>query len=189
MTSRQEIANRAAELLHSGCVIIDLETTGMSDDPDVQVIEVSIIDHTGRVLLDTLVKPQGFIPAGASRVNNIYDRDVADKPAWPEVYPQVAAALNGQIAVAYNHTFEEAVLRAVCRRHGLPALAPAEWWCAMRNYQNYTGALRYTRLTNACAAEGIHVENAHRALGDIRMTLALMQKMAGEAGPIQPSLF
>lgn len=189
MSDRKEIANQAAELLHDGCVIIDLETTGMSDDPDVQIIEVSIIDETGKVLLDTLVKPQGFIPAGASRVNNIYDKDVADKPTWPEVYPQVAEILNGRVVVAYNYTFEEGVLNTVCKRHDLPRLTPAEWWCPMRKYQTYIGATRYTKLVDACAAEGVKVENAHRALGDIIMTLELMKKMAQEAGPIQPSLF
>ncbi|GAB4569472.1 MAG: 3'-5' exonuclease [Anaerolineae bacterium] len=189
MTIRQEIANRVAQLLQDGCVIIDLETTGMSDDPDVQIIEVAIIDQQGNVLINTLVRPQGFIPAGASRVNNIYDADVADKPTWPEVYPQVAEILTNRVAVAYNSTFEEAVLNAVCRRHNLPPIRPREWWCPMRAYQAYTGATRYVRLTDACAAEGIRVQNAHRALGDIRMTLALMQKMAEGAGPIQPSLF
>jgi DNA polymerase-3 subunit epsilon len=189
MTIRKEIANRAAELLHDGCVIIDFETTGMSDDPDVQVIEVAIIDHTGQVLLDTLVQPQGFIPSAASRVNQIYDADVRGKPTWPDVYPQVTAILNGAVVVSYNYTFEEGVLKAVCRRHGLAPIQLAEWWCAMRNYQSFVGALRYIRLTDAVAAERIAVQNAHRALGDIRMTLDLMKKMAGEAGPIQPSLF
>lgn len=189
MNTRQEVANRSAELLHDGCVIIDLETTGMSDDPDVQIIEVSIIDHNGTVLLDTLVRPRGFIPAGASRVNQIYDKDVADKPTWPEVYPKVAEILNGRVVVAYNYTFEEAILNAASRQHSLPRIQPAEWWCPMRAYQTYTGTLRYTKLVDACRAEGVAVRNAHRALGDILMTRELMLKMAAEAGPIQPSLF
>ncbi len=189
MNTPQEVAARAAELLQAGCVLIDLETTGMADDPGVQVIEVAIINAAGTVLLNTLVRPQGRIPPGASRVNRIYDADVADKPPFPEVYPQIAELLNGRVAIAYNHEFEQGVLRHVCRRHMLPEPKPAEWWCAMRAYTIFIGALRYTRLGDACRREGIPVENAHRALDDVRLTLALVRKMAAAAAPTQPRLF
>ncbi len=187
--TRRAVADRASQLLHDGFVLIDLETTGLSDDPDVQVIEVAILDHTGVTLLDTLVKPQGRIPASASRVNNIFDDDVASAPTFPEIYEKVVGLLNDQTVVAYNYTFEEDILRAVCRRHNLPMLQPRGWWCPMRGYQTYIGADRYIRLTDAAAREGIKVVNAHRAIGDCIMTLDLMKKMADSAGPIQPSLF
>ncbi len=189
MNTSREVAARAAELLHAGCVLMDLETTGMADDPTVQVIEVAIVDAAGIVLLNTLVRPQGHIPAGASRVNHIYDADVADKPTFPEVYPQIAALLHGRVVIAYNHEFERGVLRHVCRRHTLAEPQPAEWWCAMRAYAIFSGAVRYARLGDACRREGIPVTNAHRALGDTLLTLALVRKMAAAAAPIQPLLF
>jgi len=188
MNTPQAVAARAAELLRAGCVLMDLETTGMADDPAVQVIEVAIIDAAGAVLLNTLVRPQGRIPPGASRVNRIYDADVAGKPPFPEVYPQIADLLNGRVVIAYNHEFERGVLRHVCRRHMLPEPKPAEWWCAMRAYATFTGALRYARLGDACRREGIPVANAHRALGDILLTLALVKKMAAAATPTRPTL-
>jgi DNA polymerase-3 subunit epsilon len=188
-TTRKAVAERAAQLLIDGFVLIDLETTGLSDDPDVAIIEITILDHTGKPLMDTLVNPGRRIPAGASRVNNIYDKDVADKATFPEIYAQVADLLNNKTIVAYNYSFEEDVLNAVCNRHGLPRIAPREWWCPMRAYSVYSGVRRYTKLVKAAQQEGIKVENAHRAIGDCIMTLELVKKMAEGAAPVQPSLF
>ncbi len=182
--TRRAVAERAARLLRDGFVLIDLETTGFPTDPGVQVIEVTVLDQTGVVLLDTLVRPQGHIPDGASRVNRIYDADVANSPAFPEVYPQLAGLLNDQIAVAYNYTFEQDVLSAVCRRYALAPFRPRGWWCPMRAYATFTGVQRYFKLTEAVFREKIPVTNAHRAIGDCRMTLALVRKMAEAAGPL-----
>ncbi len=178
-SSRQSVAERAAALLTEGFVLIDLETTGLDKDPNVEIIEVAILNHQGHALLDTLVKPQLPIPAGASRVNGIYDADVVDAPPFEDVYETIARHLNGQHVVAYNHTFERNILNAVCHRHDKPRFEPASWWCAMRGYAAYIRARRWQKLTQACAREKITVENQHRAIGDCRLTLALMYVMAG----------
>jgi hypothetical protein len=45
------------------------ETTGI--DGDAEVIEIAIIDIRGYVLLDTLIRPQGDIPAEATAIHGI----------------------------------------------------------------------------------------------------------------------
>jgi DNA polymerase-3 subunit epsilon len=127
--------------------------------------------------LNTLVKPRAPIPPEASRVNGIYDHDVADAPSFLEIYPRLLRHLAGQPVVAYNYTFERDILAICVGRFGL-RLAIKEWACAMRDYTKFTGAGRYSKLANACVQEGIIVTGAHRALADCLMTLELMRRMA-----------
>lgn len=165
-------------LFDDGFVIIDLETTGLTNDPKVDIVEVAVVSHQGEILLNTLLKPAYPIPPIASRIHGIYDKDVAESPSFIDIYPQLTALLNEQTVVAYNHNFEEDILRAVCRRNKQPMMTPATWYCAMRAYSAYKGTARYQKLTAACQREGIPLGNAHRALGDCLMTLGLLKKMA-----------
>jgi DNA polymerase-3 subunit epsilon len=181
--SRQAVAAQAAQLLQDGFVLIDLETTGLDRDPNVEIVDVAIINQRGEVLLNTLVRPQGRIPPEASRINGIFDENVADAPPFAQVYDDIARHLNGQMVVAYNYTFERNILNTVCHRHSMPRFTPKEWWCAMRSYQSFTWSVRYIPLTKACTRERIRIENAHRALGDCRLTLALVHLMAAAARP------
>lgn len=178
MSSRMDVSQRARHLLENGCVIIDLETTGLPG-PTVDIIEVAIIDPHGEVLMDTLVKPRGPIPPDASAVNGITDADVADAPEFLDIYPKLLRHLAGQPVVAYNFTFERDILDIVTGRFGLKLMVK-EWACAMRDYMAYSGSGRYNKLTNVCEREGIAVVNAHRALGDCVMTLELLRKMAAD---------
>ncbi len=171
------IKREMAALFERGFVVIDFETTGFVS-PTVEIIEVAIMDHHGAVLLDTLVKPTQHIPSGASRVNGIYDHDVQGAPGFLAVYPKLLRHLSGQPVVAYNYTFERGILGSVTGRYGL-SIRVDPWVCAMRKYAALKGYGRFAKLTTAAAAEGITVADAHRALGDVRMTLALMQRMAG----------
>lgn len=175
------IARQAAALLESGCAVIDLETTGLSDDPRVAVVEIAVIDQDGVVLMNTLVDPRCRIPAAASAVHGITNQDVKDAPPFEEVYPQLAACLAGRPTIAYNVDFERAILDAVCQRLTLPVPAPPAWHCAMRLYAAYRRRKRYYRLGAACQLERITVRNAHRALGDCSLTLALLRAMASAA--------
>ncbi|MBN1679671.1 MAG: 3'-5' exonuclease [Anaerolineae bacterium] len=180
---RQNAVQHAAALLKVGCVILDLETTGLSDDPTVDVVEIAALDHTGRVLINTRVQPERPIPPEATAVHGITDADVADAPRFEAVDAQLAGVVNGVVVVAYNAPFERAVLDTVCVRLGLPPLAPDVWHCAMQAYADFRRSRRWFKLTAACRAEGITVEYAHSAIGDCRLTLALLQIMAAAANP------
>lgn len=172
-----QMAKRVSDLLETGFVVIDFETTGFPSDPNVAIIEVAVINHRGETLINTLVNPEAHIPSGASRVNGIYDADVRHAPTFAQIYGQLADALDGKHAIAYNHSFEKSMLAVCCTRHNL-AIPSTEWMCAMRGYASYRGLRRQTKLTSACMAEGITIQDAHRALGDCKMTLALMYTMA-----------
>jgi DNA polymerase III subunit epsilon len=175
---QKQIAQQTAELFQSGFIVIDLETTGFPNTPNVEIVEIAALNNRGETLLDTLIKPRWRIPAGASQVHGIYDHHVVDAPPFDDMYVKLTTILSAQTAVAYNSPFEEGIIASVCRSYGLPAPRPAKWHCSMRAYQKYCGSHSFLKLAVACMREEVEVANAHRAMGDCLMTLALMQRMA-----------
>jgi DNA polymerase-3 subunit epsilon len=176
-----QIAEFAKTLFESGFVVLDLETTSLAKDPQVSIVEIGILSHQGEVLLDTRVKPTRSIEPGAMAVHGITDADVKDAPPFDKVYPLLAERLKDQTVVVYNVEFDREVLSKVCRRAKLALPTVAEWYCAMRNYADLRGSGNWFKLETACRHEHIPVQGAHSALGDCRLTLALMGKMAEKA--------
>lgn len=75
MTPRQQ----AREWLRN-CVILDVETTGL--DKYAEIVEISIIDEQGHILLNTLVKPLEPIPDDVIAIHGITNEMVASAPSW-----------------------------------------------------------------------------------------------------------
>ena len=176
----------AANLLQAGFMVWDTETTGIG--ADAKICSIGIVDHLGAVVLDTLVNPGVHIPQEATRVHGITDQDVAQAPTFKQLYVHVYRALHNQTWVIYNAQYDTARLAYECQRIGvrppLPYPAPQ---CAMLNYADYRGERdhrgrgnKWHKLTEAVRQQGIEVVDAHNATGDALMTLALVQKMAGE---------
>jgi len=85
-------------------LILDTETTGMSG---AEVIEVSVINTKGDVLLDTLVKPQATtMNPYAYRVHNISMDMLKDAPSWPEVMPELSKVASQGTILAWNAPFD-----------------------------------------------------------------------------------
>ena len=179
MVGNPAVSLKIEKLFEDGFVVIDLETTDFSSNPTVEVVDVCVLDHQGKTLMETLVKSEHGISPGAFRVHGISEEDVEDAPLFQDIYPQLAGVLKDQTLFAYNYTFEQDILNSIIRRLKLAQLEPKAWHCAMRDYSAYTGRRKYAKLTNACRQEGVRIINAHRAIGDCLMTLALLKKMAG----------
>lgn len=196
---QQEVIETASGWLSPDAIVFDVEGTGLEDDAE--IIEITIIDMRGNVLLDTLVKPTKPIPTATSEFNGITNEMVAGAPAWPEIHDQVMAILKGRIALAYSFGYDLRMLRSMAKQYGCPF--PEETMasehiimleggtvlqCVMRSYavlwqeptskNNNTGGYRWKKLTDACRAQGIEVSGAHRAKADCDMTLALIKAMA-----------
>ena len=55
---------QAGRVLERELVVFDTETTGL--DGGAEIVETSCVNRRGEVLLDTLVRPAGPIPAASS---------------------------------------------------------------------------------------------------------------------------
>jgi DNA polymerase III subunit epsilon len=180
---KRSAANQARLWLEHGAVIVDFETTGIRQ---AEIIQIGAISIDGEVLMDTFVRPTGRISPGATQIHGINDAMVADAPIFTEIQATLRDILKGYVAaVAYNSDYEMGVLKAECRRHHLTPIRPKRWDCAMITYADYWGVWNATRrsfvwqkLVNACRQQGIPTDGAHSAIGDCRMTLALLRVMA-----------
>lgn len=183
---RREAAQWARDMLGRRFLVLDTETTGLSASDE--IVQIAILDQDGRALLNQLVKPTIAIPAAASRIHGITDRQVADAPAFKAIYIRLSTALAGQDVIAYNMEFDWRLLQQTAARYGLPDARIGKRHCAMIQYARFKGLrakngrhYRSHKLVAALAQEGLRPEQAHDALDDARMTLALVRKMAASA--------
>jgi DNA polymerase-3 subunit epsilon len=167
-------------------VVLDTETTGLDNG---EICQIAVIDARGVVLLDTLVKPVGRIPADATRIHGITDSHVANAPSWAEVSAQLEKLLTGRDVVIYNATYDRKMMHKSAEAAKLPKTdwkQLARFWCAMEafaevygDWNDYRGNYRWQKLTTAASYYHVPTNNAHSALGDCKMTLAVCRHMAG----------
>lgn len=175
------------DLIKSGdYLVLDTETTGLHDG---EIVQIAVINSCGDTLLDTYVKPVQPIPPDAIAIHGITDSMVASAPAWPAIVPTLVSLLTARHVVVYNAVYDRKMMHKTAERHGMEKIDWKElstFWCAMEAYAEHWGewnsyhqSYRWQSLTNACRQQKLEVSNAHTALGDCLMTLAVVRKMAG----------
>ena len=75
--------------------VVDLETTGLPDDPDSEILEFGVVLlDPGRVAtFQSLVRPGRPLPLLIQRLTGLCDEDVADAPTLREVSPRLAGTV------------------------------------------------------------------------------------------------
>ena len=179
---RREAQQWAQSLMNRRFYVLDTETTGLGKHDE--IVQIGIVDKKGDMAMDELIKPTISIPPGASKVHGIYDRHVENAPYFKDIYAELSKLLAGQLVIAYNMKFDRRMIQQSGANYRLPEI-PMNWGCVMIQYAQYRGQRRkgwrgykWHRLGNAVDQEGLKVKDAHSALGDALMTLALIQKMA-----------
>ncbi len=157
--------------------MVDLETTGLSNDPEAEILEFgAVLLEPGAGTLTTLerlVRPGGPLPRAVQRLTGLGEDDVADAPRIEELAKPIAAALEGRTVIAHNAEFE---------RHFLARfIAPG------------LGGLRYLDTQDLLAIthpdapdlrlesfvrEMLGSEERHRALSDAVDTLGVLSTAA-----------
>jgi DNA polymerase-3 subunit epsilon len=172
--------------------VIDFETTGRHADQD-RIVEIGIVCFAGGEVTNRhglLVNPGMHIADEASAVHGITDADVADKPTFAEVLPQVLEALRGHLPVAYNAEFDRKFLHAEFERAGGTAAAGTDLPPALQKDVVWIDPLVWAReilqelksraLGEVCSHLGIALENAHRATDDSEATGQVLLELAGQ---------
>lgn len=152
---------------------LDTETTGL--DPRVEgVVELTVLDETGTIVIDTLMNPGKHIPAAATDVHGITNAMVRGKPTLAEVWPLLEPLFSGQRVVAYNAAYD--------RKFFPKDLNGSDVVCCMHRFtRQYRRRIpqsdrQYRTVNLARASEFVgHVweGNAHRALADTQACLSV----------------
>lgn len=189
MTPQQQ----AQQCLNRNCLVLDTETTGLDDKAE--IIEIAVIDATGKVLLNTLVKPSKPIPPEATAIHGITDEMVKDAPTWPEVSPQLCSLISGKTIAIYNAEYDIRLLEQTDRIWKVtPKISVMpQIVCAMHEYAEFygqkseRGGFKWQKLTSAAEQQGVIIEGTpHRALSDCLTTLGVIKAMAGSGSRYAP---
>lgn len=168
------IVTMATELLASDFVIIDTETTGLAHP---EIIQISIIDSDGNVLVNTLVNPVREIEQGAIDIHGITAETVKDAPTYGDIYGDIISAIGRRTVAIYNAAFDLNAMVISKREYHLPSMSISKVVCVMEMYSqfvgdwnSYYGNYRWQKLPGG----------DHTALGDCLATLALIHDMANK---------
>jgi DNA polymerase III epsilon subunit family exonuclease len=155
--------------------VIDLEATGGKPGTE-RIIEVAIFMFDGRRIVDqfiTLVKPDVPIPPFVQKLTGIREHDVRTAPQFHEVAKRIVQMTEGAVFVAHNAPFDYRILREEFARLGfdyqrvvLDTIPLAE---------RFLPGMPAYGLSTLCAELNISHTRKHRADGDARATVQLLQ--------------
>jgi exodeoxyribonuclease X len=162
--------------------VIDIETTGLNFQKD-RICEIAFVVTTKDEVIctaETFVNPGIPIPALASSIHHIVDKDVTDAPFD---FPYGITLPHRDCYVAHNAAFDSTFL---------PKLKPKPWLCTMRmakrvlpKMEKYTNQFLRYHL-------GLEIELPggalpHRALPDALVTAALLRHLLANLPEEVPS--
>jgi len=165
--------------LKGNIVVFDLETTGINitEDKIIEIGAVKLIDGVIKEKFQTFVNPGKniHIPEEASKVNNIFDEDVANAPPLSDVIPDFFKFCYGCTLVAHNATFDVGMITYYARQFSY-------------NFDNNViDTLKLARevlhKTTGVSLDvlrkkfNIDSGNAHRALNDAVATAMLLKEL------------
>lgn len=140
-------------------LFLDTETTGLSASAGDRIVELAIVDESGRTMIDTLVDPRRPIPGSATQIHGITDRMVRGSPTLDQLMPDIRRLVRGNHVVIYNAAYDAPFFP---ERLGFAAQIS----CAMRRYAEMKSG-RWVKLEVAAQAVGHRwTGEAHRALAD-----------------------
>jgi DNA polymerase III subunit epsilon len=175
--SRAKAKTAIASLLDRDDILI-LDTETNSIGKNAEVIEVSVINTKGDVLLDSLVKPKTMMMNPfAERVHGVSLKMLKDAPSWPDVFPSLATLADRRTILAWNAPFDAGMLE---QTSAVWELQHPRWLfiCAMRLYAKKRGT-KYRGLHKSVVDEGLahllEVYDSHRALGDVKFVLEVLK--------------
>ena len=164
-------------LIRRDWVVVDTETTGLAGTD--QVLQVAVLDPSGRALVDTTIRPTCEIHPRASEVHGFTLERLASAPTYEQVHDAIERHLAGRRVIAYNAPFDERLLAQSAVAWGLPPVE-SHWECAMRQYAKYVGSRRRpgAEYTWQKLPRGAVPDAVHGARDDCLLTLELIRHMA-----------
>lgn len=148
---RNDLANHESNVL-----IFDLEAVQQPDE----IIEISMIDIHGNVLMDQLVQPSGFIKWHIVKLTGITNAMVQNQPNIHEVMPQLKKITAGKTLLSWGNDYDTVLIRKTCAQTGMDL--NCELGCAQKIHMGFTDAPNQMALSTAA---GVSNQN-HRALDD-----------------------
>ena len=154
--------------------VVDLETTGGFALRN-RITEVAIYRYGGQKIIDefhSLVNPERTIPAFITQLTGISDEMVASAPTFKDIAPAIDDFTKDLVLVAHNAGFDYSFLRREFKILGTNYIRKK--LCTVRLSRKIVPGLHSYSLGTLCATLGISIKDRHRAFGDARATVELL---------------
>jgi DNA polymerase-3 subunit epsilon len=159
------------------CVVVDVETTGMSAIED-RMTEIAMMKMRNGVLVDefsTLINPLVTISNFITDLTGIDNLMVRDAPTAREIMPNVAEFLEDSVFVAHNAAFDWGfVSHAARRERGIELENPQ--LCTVKLSRKILPMLASRSLGPVAEFLEVTIPQRHRASGDAYATALILIK-------------
>lgn len=166
----------------SKIIVFDVETTGLDFDAD-EILQISIIDGDGNVLIDEYVRPYWTTEWNeAEKVNGISSATVKDAPYPHELIPKVKGIFeSAELLVAYNNSFDLGMLEkwgVQVKPHQKQYDVMLEFAKVYGEWSDYFGDYTWQKLSTCAMYFNYQGSgNFHDSLEDVRATLFCYQQL------------
>ncbi len=198
----RRIIEALPDMLSSGSVVFDIETTGINRKWE-EIVSIAVKSPVDQVEMQTLImpkRPKRLLQKGkdgkcAYDINGIHPDDLIGSPTFEEAYPQIREALAGKRWVCWNAAFDVGFLDEICARRNVENIPRAGVFCAMKLLSPLAGLrgqrrgkiervrvvdraddrARWQQLSRLAGRMGIDARNAHEAAADVAMTIEVIK--------------
>lgn len=165
--------------------VVDVETTGGRPDTGDRITEIAaVVVRDGRIaeVFETLVNPERSIPPFITRLTNISWEMVREKAAFREICEDVLRALDGNVFVAHNASFDWRFVSAEVSRATGRELTGRRL-CTVRLARRLLPQLRSRSLDYVARHYGVEIPDGmrHRAAGDAIATAHCLLRLLDDA--------
>jgi len=176
-------------------VIFDVETTGLSPTDGDRIIEIAAVKIKEGKVMDkfySLVNPKRYMPAQATMVNNITDDMLVGAPVAADVLPQMINFIGGACVAGHNVRFD---LNFLCYELAMIGRRLNDQTPAVDTLKMARDLLPYLsnhKLAYLARSLGVVVDQTHRAMADVEITVAVflrLMEMAGDKDLHQVAVF
>ncbi|XLS30797.1 exonuclease domain-containing protein [Flavobacteriaceae bacterium M23B6Z8] len=158
--------------------IVDVETTGLSGASGNRITEIAVVVHNGSEVIQeyhSLVNPESPISRFVTGLTGIDESMVMNAPTFSQIASDLIKITENRVFVAHNVNFDYNVLKNEFERVGLHF--SRKKLCTVRLSRQLFPGYRSYSLGNLCRQLGIHINNRHRARGDVDATVVLMERL------------
>ncbi|WP_108623992.1 putative quorum-sensing-regulated virulence factor [Candidatus Similichlamydia epinepheli] len=159
-------------------VCIDCETTGLDLTKD-RVIEVGIAVFRGETIIEeytTLLNPLVPVPDSSIRIHSIKDEMLKNQPLFQDVAPHILSLLNRGPIIGHQVSFDLSIIQKEMKLMGLNWTIQQPSIDTLRLARAY-GKCPFLSLEGLCNHFFIPIKKHHRAMNDVRSTIALFRKL------------
>jgi DNA polymerase III subunit epsilon len=177
----------ARNLLQMSPLFLHSKTTGALELAE--VVEIAILDSSGKPLVDELIKPKRHIRATATEEHGVTDDMVDYAPRWAEILPRIEEVLIGKKVCVYDLASELLALQNSYQNiHQRWVLDTSNFYSLMDLFSRYhnerdprTGQLLTYTLEEAAKLVGLDIEIIayRRAHEDAWLMRAILSAIAG----------